>query len=379
MSVKSNYFKMNKEEFDKYLNELKKSNNTIQLFNGKYFYNQTLDSINLAIELNKKMLELDSIINSFTNFAKNQIIQSFLIDEIESTNKIENIHSTRHDIFSIISKASLSKDKKIISISNAYKHLLESKGTVISSLFDIRKLYDIVLKDSIAKIDLPDGTYFRQNPVYISDGLKSIHTGIIGEDNINAAMEEFINLYNSKNEVFIKMILCHFMFENIHPFYDGNGRFGRFLFSNGLYLETKSFFSFIISSSLEHEKTKYYKAFKSANDKYEFGCLNEYVEIISTILLDQIKLLIQKLQYSKEIINNLKTPFKLTKSEEKIYKVICEASALSDFGVSNEEILNETGVSKRTLIYTLNKLKKEMNMIDTNIGKFSYHKFSINK
>ena len=64
---------------------------------------------------------------------------------------------------------------------------------------------------------------------------------------------------------------------------------------------------------------------------------------------------------------------------KKIYKVICEVSALSDFGVSNEEILNETGVSKRTLIYTLNKLKKEMNMIDTNIGKFSYHKFNINK
>ena len=378
MSIKSNYFKMSKEEFDKYLNELKKSNNTIQLFNGRYFYNPTLDSINLTIELNKKMFELDSIINSFTDFAKNQIIQSFLIDEIESTNKIENIYSTRHDIFSIISKASLPKDKKVISISNAYKHLLESKG-IVSSLFDIRKLYDIVLKDSIAKIDSPDGTYFRKNPVYITDGLKSIQTGIIGEDNINAAMEEFINLYNSKNEVFIKMILCHFMFENIHPFYDGNGRFGRFLFSNGLYLETKSLFSFIISSSLEHEKTKYYKAFKSANNKYEFGCLNEYVEIIFTILLDQIKLLIQKLQYSKEIINNLNTPFKLTKSEEKIYKVICEASALSDFGVSNEEILKETGVSKRTLIYTLNKFKKEMNMIDTNIGKFSYHKFNINK
>ena len=43
------------------------------------------------------------------------------------------------------------------------------------------------------------------------------------------------------------------------------------------------------------------------------------------------------------------------------------------------EILKETGVSKRTLIYTLNKFKKEMNMINTNIGKFSYHKFNINK
>ena len=283
MSVKSNYFKLSENDFNKYLYDLRKSSNTICLLDGKFFFNQSIDMCNMLVELNKEIIELDFIINSFTNFSKNQIIQSFIIDEIESTNRIEHIFSTKHDIFKIINDASFSKEKKIISIANAYKYLLENKEINVKSCQDIRNIYDIVLKDAIDKNDLPDGVYFRHGPVYITDGIKNIHIGIIGEENINKYMEEFINLYNSHNDIFIKMILCHFILEYVHPFYDGNGRIGRFLFSSGLFKETKNYFSFTISASLLHEKNKYYKAFKEANDKYEFGCLNTYVETILKI------------------------------------------------------------------------------------------------
>lgn len=229
------------------------------------------------------------MINSFIDFNKNQIIQSFLIDEIESTNKIESIFSTRHDIFSIISNISVSNDKKIISISNSYKELLESSGKKINTLEDIRFLYNVILKKALEKDDLLDGRYFWKKDVFISNGLENIHSGIQGEENIEKCMNEFIYLYNSHNEILTKLILSHFMFEYIHPFYDGNGRVGRYLFSNELYLETNSYFSFLISSSFMHEKNKYYKAFKEANDKYEFGCLNSYVEIILNIFLNQVQ------------------------------------------------------------------------------------------
>lgn len=346
MNVKANYFKMSKEEFTKFLLEIKSAHNTIFLLDRKYFFTPSIETTNSILELNKKMFELDSIINSFTDFSKRQIIQSFLIEEIGATNRIENIHSTKHDILSIITKASSSKDKKIISISNEYSHLLKSNGTKINDLSDIRNLYEIILKDSISINDLPDGKYFRKEPVYISNGIKSIHKGVTGEDNINKLMNEFIELYNSKNEIFTKMILCHFIFEFIHPFYDGNGRISRFLFSNGLFLETNSYFSFIIASSFEHNKNDYYKAFKYGDDKYEFGCLNEFFLQIVDILLKEINIVIKKLNDDKKKINEYNVSFKLTKSEEKIFKVIKEASILSTFDVSNEEIMQETHVSK---------------------------------
>ena len=377
MSVKSNYFKLSENDFNEYLYDLKKSSNTICLLDGKFFFNQSIDICNMLVELNKKIIELDFIINSFTNFSKNQIIQSFIIDEIESTNRIEHIFSTKHDIFKIINDASFSKEKKIISIANAYKYLLENKEINVKSCQDIRNIYDIVLKDAIDKNDLPDGVYFRHGPVYITDGIKNIHIGIIGEENINKYMEEFVNLYNSYNDVFIKMILCHFILEYVHPFYDGNGRIGRFLFSSELFKETKNYFSFTISASLLHEKNKYYKAFKKANDKYEFGCLNTYVETILKILINQTDILIKELYLKKNQLSTFKNNFKMTKSEDKIFKLISEASIFSYFGVSNEEIIKETQVSKRTLISALNKFKENNILVDTKIGKFDYHKFNI--
>ena len=377
MSIKSNYFKLNKDDFDKYLDDLKRSSNSIHLLDEKFFFNQSVDISNMLITLNKKIVELDFIINSLTEFSKKQIIQYFMIDEIESTNKIENIFSTRHDIFKIINDISKSKEKKVISIANAYKHLLGNEKIHIKSCQDIRNIYDIVLKGAIEKENLPDGIYFRHGIVYATNGIKNVHTGIIGEENVNRLMNEFINFYNSNNDIYVRMILCHFMFEYIHPFYDGNGRLGRFLFSSGLFLETKSYFAFTISISLLHEKDKYYKAFKEANDRYEFGCLNTYVEAILEILINQVDILIKKLYLEKNKLNSLKYDFKMTKSEEKILKLISEASLFSCFGVSNEEIIKETNVSKRTLISTLNKLKEENLLVDTKIGKYDYHKVNI--
>lgn len=126
MSVKSNYFKMGKEEFNEYLNDLKKENNSIHLLNNNFYYNNCYNSNNMILVLNNKITEFNFLIESFSQFVKHQIVQSFLIEEIEATNKIENIYSTRHDIFKIINDVSSSKDKKIISIANAYKHLLEN-------------------------------------------------------------------------------------------------------------------------------------------------------------------------------------------------------------------------------------------------------------
>ncbi len=119
------------------------------------------------------------------------------------------------------------------------------------------------------------------------------------------------------------------------------------------------------------------KAFKEANDKYEFGCLNTYVETILKILIGQTDILIKEMYLKKNQLNTFKFNFKMTKSENKIFKLISEASIFSYFGVSNEEIIKETQVSKRTLISTLNKFKENNILVDTKIGKFDYHKFNI--
>ncbi len=102
----------NEKDFKIYLESLKNSPNSIHVLNDKYFFSPTFDVNNLTIKLNNKVNEFDTLINSFFLFSRKQILQSFLLDEIESTNKIENIHSTKHDIFSVIDNALSTKDKK---------------------------------------------------------------------------------------------------------------------------------------------------------------------------------------------------------------------------------------------------------------------------
>ena len=376
MSVKNKFHTLNKKEFDEYLNKLKESEGTLiflSCFDKSFFYYQSNEIDQLLLSLNKAQWKFDNLINSFSYFAKNQIIQSYLIEEIESTNKIENIYSTKHDIFSIIKEVSSKPNKKLKSITNSYKLLLVENRLNITSLGSIKDTYDSLLLDCIEAKDIYDGEYFRKDVVYINDGSKNVHTGLINEESINIAMEEFINVYNSNIELYKKMILSHFILEYIHPYYDGNGRLGRYLFSSGIYKESNSLFAFLISTCFLNEKRKYYKAFKVADDPLEFGCLNEYVKIITEILLRQINNEITKLESKKEKINNLVKLSTFSKSENKIYSLLAEAAILTDFGVSNDEIINECNVSKRTLIYTLNKLK-ELNLLeDTKIGKVTYH------
>ena len=102
--------------------------------------------------------------------------------------------------------------------------------------------------------------------------------------------------------------------------------------------------------------------------------MNNYVEIILKILISEIEININNLKINKEKIDCLTFPYKLSKTEQKIYRLISEASVFSTFGVSNKEIINEIGVSKRSLIYAFNEFKSKNMLNVTKIGKFNYYK-----
>ena len=129
MSIKNKFHTLDKKEFDEYLNKLKESEGTLiflSYFDKSFFYYQSNEIDQLLLSLNKAQWKFDNLINSFSYFAKNQIIQSYLIEEIESTNKIENICCTKHDIFSIIKEEKL-KDA-LYSLDEKFRTIKNGKG-----------------------------------------------------------------------------------------------------------------------------------------------------------------------------------------------------------------------------------------------------------
>ena len=380
MKISKQFYKQTKSDFEEFLNALRISPDTLSFLENtpkKYFYAFMRDTLSILSELKSKQEKFDDIYKGFSKFGQKQLLQAFFIEEILSTNLIESIYSTRHDIFSVMNQVKGINDKKIVSIVNSYKALIDMNLEQIKSLEDISNLYDQIVLESLDTDDKPDGLYFRKNNVYITDGLTNVHSGLIGEEIINNAMTEFLELYNSKLETFEKMILCHFIFETIHPFYDGNGRFGRFLFSYGIYKEKNSMSAFLIADAFAKEKSKYYKAFKDARSHNEFGFLNGFVEDISQILLSKIGEAIKDISLKKELINNIETPKELKKSEQTIFNLLSEASILSDYGLSNTEIQEETGLSKASVDKAIKRFKDKEILESVQFGHYVYHKVKV--
>jgi len=84
---------------------------------------------------------------------------------------------------------------------------------------------------------------------------------------------------------------------------------------------------------------------------------------------------IHYLQTQKEKLENLVfDEKKFTKSERKILELLAEGTLLSLYGPSNQEIMNYTSLSKRTVITAMNKFHRMNLLDDTKIGKINFHK-----
>ena len=379
-NLKKEYHKLPKKEFDSLLKSIQNNPDTKFFFRNTehQFFFLADEKINAALlKIHRDQWKFDELCNSFSFFGKNQLLLTFLINEIQATNSIENIHSTRHDIFCVLNEARVKKDRKIISIANGYRMLLNKEQKIPDSLQSLRLLYDQLMKNAWeSKDDIPDGKIFRKDTVFVTDGQKTVHRGFYPEEKIISAMSEFLDLYQDENtDVYIRMILSHFLVETIHPWYDGNGRFGRFLFTLGLYNALDSYIAFLVSSAISHHKSKYYKLLAETRDVHMYGLLNLFVLGMLEMMHAENTSVIEQMKEKQKQIEILDQSFMgYTKSERRILHAVTEASLLSEFGISNEEIMKYADVSKRTVISSIKKFRSEDLLEDMTIGRITYHR-----
>ncbi|MDD6258948.1 MAG: Fic family protein [Erysipelotrichaceae bacterium] len=379
MNIKKLFYTMDTDAFESYIHNIKNDPGTISVLPGKYFLFPDKEINDSIIQLHRIHTEFDAVAHSFSDFSQKQIIQSYLIDEIQNTNEIENIHTTRHDIFSVMNHVKKRpSDHHINSVLNSYALLLKQNDQKLKELKDLREQYDLLMQDAFEdEEDKPDGKYFRSKSVSISDGLKTVYNGYYPEEKVIEGMKQFLSIYNNASmDIYLRLIISHFMLETIHPFYDGNGRLGRYLFSRELYRQERSYAAFLIASCINKQKSNYYKSFRETEDIHEYGCLNTYTDMFLKILSDGFSDEIMKLKEKESTLQNQinEIPDDIRKSERKILIVLLEASIFTFFGISIDEIIKQTSSSKRTVIYALNDLRKRNLLIETKFGRIIFHK-----
>ena len=313
------------------------------------FYVNLMEHTLLQEIIIKNSNQINLISNELPQIAIKDIIIKILSNELYKTNKIEGIETVKSEIHTSLkdNRKANKKVNKLDGIIKKYKDIMEKnfKDTQhIDSLSSFRKIYDEMFEDFEKSGNYKlDGKYFRKNTVKVINGLgNTIHIGVNGEEAIEKNIEDLIQFMNRKDIPFlVKASISHFFFEYIHPFYDGNGRFGRYLLSLYLARKLDILTAFSVSYSISKNLDDYYKSFVEVEDVNNYGEITFFVEnILKTIKSGQemiIELLsdsIMKFNHSMEILKEITK--KLSEKENIMLQIYLQNYLFNDF----EEITN---------------------------------------
>lgn len=360
---------------------------------GEYqaFFLQNSEVLTLAYQIAKLDKEIAKLCNDLPGVAINQYSKKCLIDEIVITNKIEGVHSSRKEIgeaLDILESQSKTRGKRqrFISLVNKYLKLINNETLSLNSCEDIREIYDEVFLDEVVSEDpdnRPDGKIFRKESVSVhSETDRVIHTGLTPESKIIEATGAALQFLNDESiDELFRVCVFHYLIEYIHPFYDGNGRLGRFLLSYGISRVLSPLIAFRISETIKENINAYYKAFKTCNDQRNLGDLTPFLLMQLHMILISMEELKKSLQeklatwdkYEKAIAARCQD-FEL----RKLYSYLIQAALFSEKGISMAELQENLKKSNYMVKSLLNQISEEMVVIKKK-SNFKYYSINLDK
>ena len=301
--------------------------------------------------------------NELPEVALNYCVREIMVNEIIKSNGIEGVHTTKKDVYDSMNS---NKKYRFSGIIKKYKQIIENKIEKINSAEEIRKIYDEVFSEEIMinPENQLDGKLFRKGLVYVTDSsMKNVHLGDSNEELILKHIQNLIIFMNKKDINFLlKACIIHYYFEYIHPFYDGNGRFGRLIFSMYLARKLDVFTGLSLSYAIFSEKEKYSKLFLNTSNSKNFGEITFFLigmlELIKKGQESIIKMLedkIEKLNFSRNYLNNLN----LSDLEKDIMFVYIQNHIFSNSDLEDKELCKIINMSRPTLKNNIEQLIKK--------------------
>ena len=150
------------------------------------------------------------------------------------------------------------------------------------------------------------------------------------------------------------------MIEYIHPFYDGNGRLGRFILSYCISESFERLVAYRISETIKENISKYYTAFSTCNDPRNLADLTPFLimmlSMIASAMEDLKRSLQEKLLSLERYLSVVPRLHQYQTSEmATLYSILIQASLFSEKGISTQELIsifdtNYTTLGKRLAI-----------------------------
>lgn len=354
------------------------------------FFVQTPEIYKMMADILRMNKAISNLCQTLPGAAINQFFRRCLVDEIVLTNSIEGVRSTRKEISEILDELETkSKGKRFYGLVKKYQMLLTKERLPLQTCRDIRDIYDELVLAEVKEEEpdnVPDGQYFRKDSVSVySPAQKEIHKGLYPETEIIKAMERALQfLQDDSCDILCRISIFHYLLEYIHPFYDGNGRLGRFICSYLLAQELEPVTGYQLSYTIKENIKDYYKAFSVCNDPLNRGELTPFLimflEVIKESVLklkDVLKQGLVRWNRCTHIVMNgmgINDPKLL-----QVYDLLIQAALFSEHGVSMETIRKHIEVgSLATAKSRLEKIPRELLRVEKE-KRTSYYSLDIDR
>lgn len=228
----------------------------------------------------------------------------------------------------------------------------------------ILKLHELVMKN------ISSGGTFRKDPSAIFNSGGQVVYLPPPPQEINNLLTQILNFTNSPSEKFplISALICHLVFEKIHPFIDGNGRMGRLLIFAVLKSKGYDFGMTIpFEKYLDEHKSRYYDCLDNGLKRSE-----DYLVFMLESVYEESKNLLREIEAEKNKAEDL---YLLPPRQEEIVRIVRE-HVFTSFDFLRRRFKE---VPERTLRYDLKKLQEKGFLIKTGITKGSFYKIVKNK
>ena len=267
---------------------------------------EILEAVNTA---NKALAELKGLARTLPN--QSMLVNTLSLREAKASTEIENIFTTDDDLYK-----SLSENSTVINI-NA-KEVLRYRQALWMGYEFIKKnkrfSKEIIIEIYREIKELNDGIRPPQTQTIIKKrgsgllAVDTIYTPPRGEKVIEEKLNNLIEYLNDdkkhKIDPLIKLAICHYQFEAIHPFRDGNGRTGRLM--NTLILIQKDLLEIPIlylSAYIIKNKDEYYQLINGVTSQRKWG----------NWILYMLKAIEETAGYTISLINEIDTLFENTR------------------------------------------------------------------
>ena len=335
------------------------------------FFVQTNEAVCLLQKILQKDKEVYRLRRALPGEAVQQYTLKCLIDEIVLTNKIEGVNSSRKEIGEVLYELRSQSQKRgarkrFDGLVNQYLKLQTGERVSLASCADIRALYDEIVLEEVVEENpqnAPDGALFRKDLAEVYNAAdKVIHRGSYPEEKIIAQMEKALAFLQEESvPKLFRVCLFHYLLEYIHPFYDGNGRLGRFLISNLLAQDLNPLIAYRISYTITENINDYYAAFRTCNDPHNLGDMTPFLLMMLTMIEKSVSQLEEALQKRKtrlhqysEILRTLPIGDKKTGN---LCYVLIQAALFSEHGISTREL-------EECLDSSYSTVKKALDIVD---------------